>query len=101
MQEVGKWFIRSLSPQQVCWLCLLVTVSGGMYAMRVFARTDDVASIRVELLQDRLLDLRIKQCDAIQAGQPPQFFAKYIQEQAVIYFSIVGVNPILPPCEEL
>jgi hypothetical protein len=51
MGAVWQWFLRSLSPQQVCWLCLLVTMGAGFYGITTFARESEVSQIRIELLQ--------------------------------------------------
>jgi hypothetical protein len=101
MSEVWKRLLQSLSPLQICWLCLLSTVGGGIYAVNTFARDSDVSSIRVELLQDRLLELRIRQCDAVKAFQPADFFAKQITEQAGKYQELTNAQPNLPTCQEL
>lgn len=101
MNAIWQKLLDSLSPLQVCWLCLFATAAGGMYAVNVFAKNDEVTSIRVELLQQRLLDLRIRQCQAIKDGQPAAFWAGQIQEQATKYYELTNRSPQLPGCGEL
>jgi hypothetical protein len=101
MGSVWQWFLRSLSPQQVCWLCLLVTMGAGFYGITTFARESEVSQIRVELLQQRLLDLRIRQCGAIKAGESAAFFAGQIQQQSGKYRELTKSPPDLPACSEL
>ena len=101
MGVVWQWFLKSLSPQQICWLCLLATILGGMYGVRVFAKNTDVEAIRIELLQSRLLDLRLRQCQAIKAGQPAAFFAGQIQEHDAKFRALTGTWAPLPGCGEL
>jgi hypothetical protein len=92
---------RVLNPQQICLLCLLATMSLGGYAMRTFANNSDVVDIKVELLQTRLLDLKIKQCEAIKAQKNTEFFAGQIQVQTEKYYILTGRLPSLPTCSEL
>lgn len=99
----GLWsrLLQSLSPSQVCWLCLLVTCGAAGYGLRTFAKNSDVEAIRVDIMQSRLLDLRIRQCSAIKALQGGAFFAGQIRLQADQYLQLTG-RPYSPPsCEEL
>lgn len=101
MGKVWEWFLKSLTPQQVCWLCLLCTFGAGLYGVNTFAKDSEVKQIRVELLQQRLLDLRIRQCDAVRLLQPASFFAGQITDQSDKYEALTGRKPELPTCQEL
>ncbi len=94
-------FLKTLSPIQVCWLCLLLTFGGGLYGLNTFARDSELKQVRVELLQQRLVDLRIRQCEAVRKAQPADFFAKQITEQAGKYRELTYSPPDLPKCNEL
>jgi hypothetical protein len=93
--------VESLSPQQVCWLCLLLTAMGALYGVRTFAKDSEVKEIRIELLQQRLVDLRIRQCDSIKEGQPSVFFAREMTSLMDKYYLLTGRSAILPMCAEL
>src|SRR6187399_1700531 len=82
--------LRAFNPQQLCVLCLMATLGMGGFALRTFARDSDVTNIRIELAQGRLLDLRIRQCDAIRFNLPAAFFAGQIAEQADKYQALTG-----------
>lgn len=93
--------LDSFSPKQICWLCLLFTISIAGWGFATFARESDVTAIRVELLQGRLLDLRIRQCTAIKEGQSAVFFARQYAEQADKYEELTGRQPKTADCAEL
>lgn len=101
MKPLLEWLVKVLNPQQICVLCLLATAAMAGYGVRTFANNKDVTAIKVELLQSRLLDLRIEQCKAIKSGQPSRFFAGQVQEQIEKYRVLTGQEPPLPSCEEI
>jgi hypothetical protein len=101
MSEIWKRILNSFSPQQICWVCVGLLALMGTYGLRTFAKDSELKQVRVELLQQRLLDLRIRQCDAIRAQQSAQFFARQITEQSGKYRDLVHAPPDLPTCTEL
>lgn len=108
MSEIWKRILSSFSPQQICWVCVGLLGVMGTYGLNTFAKTgmvqhlsDEVKGVRVELLQQRLLDLRIRQCESIRAQQSAQFFARQITEQSGKYRELVHAPPDLPTCTEL
>lgn len=101
LQPVIDKLLDSISPLQACWLCIAITLGGGGYALHAFARNADVVELRVEWWQDRLLDLRIRQCDAVKEGRSAAFFALKIQELADQYQQLTGRRPDQPACGEL
>ena len=91
----------SLSPQQVCWVCILISLTGGAYGIRTFARNDQVQIMRIEQLQERATNMKIMQCEALKRGQPARFFAERVSFWSDKYLQVAGVRPDLPTCEEL
>lgn len=60
-----------------------------------------VAAIRIEQLEARMFDLRIKQCDAIRRGESPRVYTVELQGKIITYRELTGNNPQLPACNEL
>jgi hypothetical protein len=101
MNAVWQKLVDSLSPLQACWVCILITGGATLYAVDTFAKNDDVEAIRIELLQKRLLDLRLEQCRAIKEGRTAAFFSGQITEQSDKYQQLTKRRPQLPTCTEL
>lgn len=108
MGEVFRFLLRSLAPQQICLVCVLVTVGAGGYAMRTFANNgdvrglnDDVRAIKVVMLEDRAFNLRAQQCRSMAAKQPSAAYREQLQDVLRKYQEITGAEYRLPGCEEL
>jgi len=64
-----------------------------------FAMASD--STRLEFLEGRLFDLKVKQCEAIDQGKSVQVYTIQIQEYSKKYRELTGRSPELPSCAEL
>lgn len=92
---------ETIRPEQVCWVCLLVTFGGMAWANRTFADADDVRTIRVEQLEQRAFDLRGQQCQAIRNGAAPAAYTTMLQQVLRSYKEITESDYRLPDCSEL
>lgn len=67
----------------------------------VRALQGQIISLNAQLLRDRLLSLRVSQCDSESPGQR-QFYAQEIAETTAKYISLTGNEPPpLPLCNDL
>jgi hypothetical protein len=108
MAEIWRVLVRTMSPQQVCWICLLATVGAGSYGMKTFASNSDlsglnadVRGIKVVMLEDRAFNLRAQQCRSMAAKQPSSAYLEQLQDVLRKYRDITGAEYRLPGCEEL
>jgi hypothetical protein len=96
-----EWARKSLSPSQICWLCLLATVSLYTYTVRTYASNDEVKAINVKITENSLFDLRSKQCESIRRQQSGAAYRSKIQELLREYSLLTGSRYELPDCTEL
>lgn len=73
---------------------------GFAYAGDVDKVRDEVASIRIELIEQRILDARMRQCQR-PPSEPGSFYQRELQEQLRRYREIARAEYRLPSCAEL
>ena len=67
-----------------------------------FARVEQVSSIQVLLLEQNLLELRTRHCQALQAGsQSAQFFLNTLREKEREYHELTGQMYPRPDCSDV
>lgn len=66
-----------------------------------FAKQEDVIQIRISMLEERLLDLRIHQCNAATDSESRYFFFEQLQRRTREYYTLTGTNWTVPSCEEV
>lgn len=66
-----------------------------------FARAEDVRSVQATLLENAIIEARIRYCSAPNGTQSKQFFLRAVNEKLVEYKSLTGAPYPLPLCEEL
>ena len=100
MRELAAWFLRTLNPQQICIVCLMVTLGGAMYASKSFAGSDEFSAYVQSDLEDKLIELRIKQCKA-DTDQARQFFYERLNRKQQQYEQLTGHRFSVPECSDL
>lgn len=73
---------------------------GFAYASDVTSVRNDVSSIKVELLEQRIFDTRLRQCESTSA-EPRTFYREKLQELMRKYRELTAADYRLPGCEEL
>jgi hypothetical protein len=56
---------------------------------------------RLEQLQWRMFELRVKQCEAIDKGESPRVFTVQLEEQQRTYRALTNGTYSLPDCREI
>lgn len=81
----------------------ILPVLGTGYALASDQNTvrQQVVATRLEQLEWRMFDLRVKQCEAIKRGESPQIFTIQLEQQMKVYREISGKEPQLPGCNQL
>lgn len=92
---------KVLTPQQVCWACIVTTGGVYTYSMQTFASNTEVKAIHVSITEGSLFDLRSKQCEAIRRNQSGAAYRAKIQELLREYRELTGGDYSLPDCTEL
>lgn len=107
IQSVWEKLIDSLSPVQVCWMCLLVTGGLALFSVRTFADNNkveavqkDVSSLKAEFLEQRIFETRLRQCTA-ESTEARQFYGEKVSELLVRYRNSTGTSYQLPNCDEV
>lgn len=104
--------LDSFTPKQICYVCLLVTISGAVlgstYAVRSFASSErmdrvekQVSRIEVRLLEREIFDRVAQMCAAVKAEQPARIYRERLQEALRAYRELTGQDFVLPACNEL
>lgn len=106
LKELFGWFIKQLDPQQICLLCLMVTIAGGYIVSTQFVRASEVDLIRSELrdlsteaLEAKILDARIRQCH--EKPESRSFYSRHLAELTRKYHMKADSPFMLPDCGEL
>lgn len=88
----------------VIWACGWLDrfgVGGGFaYAADMIRVSDDVSSIKVELIEQKLFDTRVRQCSA-QSREPRIFYSEKLQELMRRYRELTESDYNPPQCTEL
>lgn len=119
MKLEPKWLTVGLSEEQVRgvvvvgWRALLLAhvafafgwlawagLPGFAYAGDVTSVRNDVSSIKVELLEQRIFDTRVRQCESASA-EPRTFYREKLQELLRKYRDLTAADYRLPSCGEL
>jgi hypothetical protein len=81
----------------------VLTFIGNGFALAKDQRSTEkqVIATRLEQLEWRMFDLRVKQCEAIKRGESPQVYTVQLAEQMKTYRAIAGRDPDLPRCEQV
>jgi hypothetical protein len=114
-----KWLTVGLTEEQVKgvivvgWRALLVVhiafacgwlawtgISGFAYASDVQNVSDDVSAIKVELLEQRIFETRLRQCQS-ESAEPRTFYREKLQELLRKYRELMAADYALPGCREL
>jgi len=66
-----------------------------------FARSEDVSVIQAYLLEDAIMEARIRYCTAPNGTPMKSFFFKTVNQKVAEYYTLTGLNYPLPTCEEL
>jgi hypothetical protein len=74
---------------------------GPARAAEVAAAREEARLARIEGLEARMFDLRVKQCEAIKAGESARIYTIQLQQLMDRYFGLTQRQPSLPICEEL
>jgi len=65
-----------------------------------FARATQVKQIHLTLLENELVETRIRHCNSAKP-QPRQFFYEQLQKKQRIYYELTGQRYELPACKDL
>ncbi len=67
-----------------------------------FASAESVTSIQISLVEDAIIERRIRYCEAPAGSAVKRFFLKVVNEKVIQYMELTGlVNYNLPACEEV
>lgn len=66
-----------------------------------FARAEDVSVIQVYLLEDAIIEARIRYCTAPNGTPVKRFFLKTVNQKVSEYRVLTNINYALPLCIEL
>ncbi len=66
-----------------------------------FARAEDVSVIQAYLLEDAIIEARIRYCTAPNGTPVKQFFLKTVNQKVAEYRTLTNINYALPLCVEL
>jgi hypothetical protein len=107
----GKLLIRSfwviLVTTYMLWgigaLAYLGIAAPYASAEETAAVKSDVLSIKVQLLEEALLEARLKQCKAIESGseETKRFYFERLQEKMTAYYKATDRNYLVPTCAEI
>ena len=66
-----------------------------------FASAESVTSIQVSLVEDAIIERRIRYCEAPPGSAVKKFFLKIVNEKVIDYLKLTGTSYTLPNCKEL
>lgn len=75
--------------------------AGFAYASDQKTAQIQIAELRVESLEERMFDLRVKQCEAIDKGESPRQYTIRLEDLLRKYWDLKKERPPLPVCAEL
>ena len=101
MGEILGRLLDSVKPEQICWVCLLMTVGGLTYGVRTFAGAAEVAELSARMDEQRAFDLRAEQCRAIKDGRNAARYTLELQQVLRRYKEATGSDYRVPSCDEL
>lgn len=82
---------------------VLVCVLSIPFSYVTYAKAGDVQDIQIQLLEERMLETRIKQCKAIVESNESakQFYWEKLNELARKHFELTQVQYTFPACAEI
>jgi hypothetical protein len=67
-----------------------------------FASAESVTAIQISLVEDAIIERRIRYCEAPAGSAVKRFFLKVVNQKVIQYMELTGlVNYNLPDCEEV
>lgn len=66
-----------------------------------FASAESVTSIQISLVEDAIIERRIRYCEAPSGSAVKKFFLKIVNEKVIAYLQLTGTSYALPNCKEL
>lgn len=86
----------------ILWVFVAWSLGGVPVLGAGFASADDVTSIQISLVEDAIIERRIRYCEAPAGSAVKRFFLKVVNQKVIQYMELTGlVNYNLPTCEEL
>jgi hypothetical protein len=101
MNALLQKFLASLSPEQFCITCIILTIGATTYGVKSFAKNSDVEEIREQQLSEAVFNLRVKQCEAIRKGTTSLAYGQLVTEAIAKYEKRTGQRARLLSCSEL
>lgn len=83
------------------WGVLSTVFPGFAYASEQHLAQTQIVAVRIEQLEWRIFDLRVKQCEAINRHESAQVFTVQLDELIKRYREITQRRPDLPECPEV
>jgi len=104
-----RWFIVMTVTANSVALTVHILLACGMtpffagfaYASEQHESQAQLKTARLEQLDWRLFDLRVKQCEAISKGESPRVFTWQLDQLTRVYLELSGRLPQLPSCEQI
>lgn len=102
-RDVFLWeiFVSLTSLSLVALAAITFLGNGFAYAKDQKSTEKQVVATRLEQLEWRMFDLRVKQCDSIKRGESPQVYTIQLGQLMKNYREISGKEPDLPKCEQV
>ncbi len=67
-----------------------------------FASAESVTAIQISLVEDAIIERRIRYCEAPSGSAVRRFFLKVVNQKVILYMELTGFTSYtLPTCEEL
>lgn len=67
-----------------------------------FASAESVTAIQISLVEDAIIERRIRYCEAPSGSAVKRFFLKVVNQKVIQYMELTGLtNYNLPACEEV
>lgn len=91
--------LLAFCAMSVGWLPLL----GSGFALASDQKAVAAQSLagRLEQIEWRVFDLRVKQCNAMKEGSSPIAYTLQLNQQIKTYRELTGKNPDLPRCDQI
>lgn len=96
------WYMWVGASVLMLWLFVwwAIGMAPGTAFGNGFARQEAVTQIHITLLENELMDTRIRHCSANKPAAR-QFFYEQLQKKQRVYYDLTGQRYELPQCEDL